>query len=155
MDTSAVQRPNIVITPPPSELPEASPSGAGSMFKNVLDVVNPLHHIPVVSTLYEAASGDRPNPVPRILGGLLFGGVIGMVLGIANSIIQEASGKDIGGNILAMVKGEGGNSPDAVNSTQEAQIDMRGNTVNPYLQPSFFASNDAPPASGSSLDISA
>jgi len=43
-------------------------------FSTLLDVINPLQHIPLVSTLYREITGDEISPSARILGGGLFGG---------------------------------------------------------------------------------
>src|SRR5690349_12138760 len=45
----------------------------GFSFGALLDAINPLQHIPVVSTIYRAATGDTIGPAPRIMGGALFG----------------------------------------------------------------------------------
>ena len=47
-------------------------------FGDFLDMVNPLQHIPVVSSVYRAATGDSINPVSRISGDALYGGVLGL-----------------------------------------------------------------------------
>ncbi len=51
-------------------------------FSDVLKALNPLQHVPVVGTIYRAATGDTiPAPL-RILGAGIFGGPIG-ILGAA------------------------------------------------------------------------
>ena len=58
-------------------------------FKDVLRALNPLQHIPVVGTIYRAATGDDiPAPL-RILGAGIFGGPIG-ILGAAFMSFAEA-----------------------------------------------------------------
>src|SRR3546814_6236130 len=50
-------------------------SSAGDLtFGDFLDIINPLQHIPLVSTLYRAITGDEISPHARILGATLFGG---------------------------------------------------------------------------------
>ena len=46
-------------------------------FGDVLDLVNPLQHLPVVSTVYRKLTGDVITPAMDIAGGALFGGPIG------------------------------------------------------------------------------
>ena len=41
----------------------------GLTFGDVLDVINPLQHIPVVSTIYRAITGDEISPGARVAGG--------------------------------------------------------------------------------------
>lgn len=76
-------------------------------FKSFLAGLNPLHHIPGVSLIYREISGEEIEPGQRILGGALFGGVMGLVSGAVNALVQYATGKDIGGNVMAALKGEG------------------------------------------------
>lgn len=76
----------------------------GISFKSVLDIVNPLQHIPVVSTLYREFTGDNNiSSGSRLVGGALFGGGIGFLAAIANEIASETTGKDIGSNLFAAV----------------------------------------------------
>ncbi len=75
-------------------------------FYDLLDVINPLQHIPVVSSLYREITGDEIRGPARVLGGLLFGGPVGFVSAVANAVTVESSGRDIGENALAFVFGE-------------------------------------------------
>jgi hypothetical protein len=70
-------------------------------FWDVLDIVNPLQHIPIVGSIYRAVTGDEIKPAMQIGGDILYGGVIGGMASIANAVLQEASGKDLGGHIMA------------------------------------------------------
>jgi hypothetical protein len=75
-------------------------------FFDLLDMINPLQHIPIVSTLYRNITGDDIKPVARIIGGTVFGGPAGGAMSLANVIIEEETGKDITGNVIAMVQGD-------------------------------------------------
>lgn len=70
-------------------------------FADILDVINPLQHIPIVSTLYREFTGDSVSSGARIAGGVLFGGPLGLVAALANEIVESISGKDIGANLFA------------------------------------------------------
>lgn len=72
-------------------------------FGDLIDIVNPLHHIPLVNHLYEGVTGDTIKPSSRIIGGAIFGGVAGAAAGIANVIVEEETGKDLTGNMVALV----------------------------------------------------
>lgn len=72
-------------------------------FGDLVDIVNPLHHIPLVNTLYENVTGDTIRPTGRIIGGALFGGFAGAAAGIANVIVEEETGKDMAGNVVALI----------------------------------------------------
>lgn len=72
-------------------------------FADVLDVINPLQHLPVIGTLYRKMTGDTIKPMSGIIGGALFGGPIGAVAGTVNAIVKSTTGKDIAENALAFV----------------------------------------------------
>lgn len=80
--------------------PETSEDSFG--FLDVLDVINPLQHIPVVSTLYRAVTGDQIKPLARIVGGAAFGGVLGAASGVVNAVVSAETGKDIGENVTSL-----------------------------------------------------
>ncbi len=73
----------------------------GLTFGDMLDVINPLQHIPVISTIYRSLTGDELSPAARIAGGALFGGPVGFIASAANSAVLAFSGRDIGDNIAA------------------------------------------------------
>jgi hypothetical protein len=77
----------------------------GFNFLDILDVINPLQHIPFVSTLYRALTGDTIAPASRVAGGALFGGPIGAAVSLVNSIVAEWSGKDISDHVVAFFTG--------------------------------------------------
>lgn len=75
-------------------------------FRDLLDVLNPLHHIPIVSNIYRDQTGAEIQGASRILGGALFGGPIGMVLGLINAIADEHTGNDVAGHAIALFRGD-------------------------------------------------
>jgi hypothetical protein len=44
---------------------------------DMIDIINPLQHIPIVSNLYQSATGDTIGSVAMIVGGAIFGGPLG------------------------------------------------------------------------------
>lgn len=78
----------------------------GLTFADVLDTINPLQHLPIIGTIYRELTGSTLSPAARIIGGGLYGGPIGVVLSMVDATIQEGTGRDIGSNVLAMVKGD-------------------------------------------------
>ncbi|MEQ8345733.1 MAG: hypothetical protein RIB84_11855 [Sneathiellaceae bacterium] len=72
----------------------------GLTFDSLLDAVNPLHHIPIVNSIYTELTGDKIAPGPSVIGGLLFGGAIGVVGSVANAAFEAIAGDTVGG--LAM-----------------------------------------------------
>ncbi|TWB22431.1 hypothetical protein FBZ89_10351 [Nitrospirillum amazonense] len=69
-------------------------------FWDVVDIINPLQHIPVISTIYREITGDTIKAPAKILGGLLYGGPIGMALATGDAIIEEETGEDVGGHVM-------------------------------------------------------
>lgn len=49
-------------------------------FSDIVDIVNPLQHIPVVSNLYQSATGDTMGAIAQIVGGGIFGGPVGALI---------------------------------------------------------------------------
>ena len=76
--------------------------GEGFSFSDVLDLINPLQHLPVISTLYRDLTGDEIGAGARVLGGALFGGIPGVVSSLINVVIEDETGKDFGEHVLAL-----------------------------------------------------
>lgn len=74
-------------------------------FFDVLDMINPLQHIPVIGTMYRSMTGDDIKPVSRVIGGAAFGGPIGAAAGIVNALFQIETGKDVADNMIASIEG--------------------------------------------------
>ena len=75
-------------------------------FWDLVDIVNPLQHIPVVNTLYRKITGDEIGSVARVIGGGIYGGFAGAALGGVNAVLADSTGKDIGETVLAMITGD-------------------------------------------------
>ena len=75
----------------------------GFSFKSLVDIINPLQQLPIISTAYRELTGDTISTGSKLVGGALFGGGIGFALAIANEIVSGSTGKDIGGNLFAAV----------------------------------------------------
>jgi hypothetical protein len=74
-------------------------------FRDFLDIINPLQHIPIVSTIYRKITGDEIKPATSIMGGTLFGGPIGMIASLADRLFEAGTGKDTTEFMLAAVTG--------------------------------------------------
>lgn len=86
--------------------------GGGFSFKDLLDIVNPLQHIPVVGSIYRYLTGDEPSGADRIIGDSLYGGPIGFGTSVvATALFTDSSGKDLGERLLADVFGPRDASP--------------------------------------------
>lgn len=110
-------------------------------FHDLLSIVNPLQHVPIVATLYRAVTGDTIKPLERIAGDTLYGGVWGFISSVANVAFQEITGKDFGDTALALLEGDQGDQPVGVAAaTLSASATA---TVTPAVAPQLAAT--APP----------
>jgi hypothetical protein len=93
-------------TAPPPEW-QSPASGAAptddSFAHDVMEILNPLQHIPIVSTIYRQMSGDKIGTMERIAGDTLYGGVLGLASSVANVAFEKLTGKDFGDTALAML----------------------------------------------------
>ena len=83
----------------------------GFGFGDVLDIINPLQHLPVIGTIYRKITGDTIKPFSNIVGGALFGGPIGAASGAINLAVKEGTGKDLAENALSIVGIDAAPSP--------------------------------------------
>lgn len=103
-------------------------------FWDLLDVINPLQHIPVVNKIYQELTGDKIGVGARLAGGALFGGPLGLVASAVNCAIEEETGADAGGHVLALLRDQ----PAATPPTAVAQAE-------PAPNPAAIALTAAPP----------
>ncbi len=104
-----------------SEPPAAAAPSSSISFDDFIDIVNPLQHLPLVNLVYRELTGDSIGPIAQIVGGGIYGGPVGAVSGTVNAVVQESTGKDIAGNVLALVEGDDGTY--AVPDAAPASID--------------------------------
>jgi len=98
-------------------------------FWDFLDLINPLQHIPVVSTIYREITGDTIKPEMKLAGSTLLGGPLGFVAGLADVVYEQTTGKDIGSTMVASAFGSGEEAPVQTASLQEdlnAPIPVKG-----------------------------
>lgn len=62
-------------------------------FKDLVDIINPLQHIPIVGHIYRKMTGDEISPVAQFIGGALFGGPFGAAAAITDIAVREQTGK--------------------------------------------------------------
>jgi len=78
----------------------------GLSFFDFLDVINPLQHLPLIGPVYREFTGDELGPLPRVAGGALFFGPIGLVSSAIDVVSEQITGKDVAGNIMTVMKDE-------------------------------------------------
>jgi len=87
-----------------AKTPEAGENGFwgtdGFTFGDLIDIINPLQHIPIVSTAYRAITGDEIGAGPRMLGGALMGGVAGFAAAAVGAAVEGETGMDVGDHVM-------------------------------------------------------
>jgi hypothetical protein len=78
----------------------------GTILNDILDVVNPLQHLPVISTLYRHLTGDKIDVPEKLAGDLLYGGPLGLAFSVGDTIFEKLTGKSVGDTAYAMVVGD-------------------------------------------------
>ena len=91
----------------------------GMSFWDFVDIVNPLQHLPLISTVYRDMTGDEIDPGARLAGGTLYGGPIGLAASTFNVVLEHNTGKDAGEHVMAWFDGEEQDVPN--DQTQIAQ----------------------------------
>ena len=73
-------------------------------FDDLLDVVNPLQQLPVVSSVYREATGESISIPARLAGGFLFGGLPGLIGSAAMVAFEEVTGDSVLGHIGSLLE---------------------------------------------------
>ena len=73
-------------------------------FHHLLDVINPLQHIPVIGTIYRAITGEHIGSVEKIAGDTLYGGLWGAVSSVADVAFEGLTGKSVEDTVLSWFK---------------------------------------------------
>ncbi len=147
----------------PYEAPAAASSGAGSAdggesfadflwdggefgIGDVLDAINPLQHLPIISMLYREIAGDDIGAAPRLAGGAIFGGLLGLAASVFNIVLEEVTGDDVGGHVADLFRGDG---EDETPDGGPTMLAFAGTMNEPFLGEPFAAGQDDPaPAQG-------
>lgn len=145
----------------PSPAPEKVTSTAAAdnggnqdegFFHHLLDVVNPLQHLPVIGTIYRAITGEHIGAVEKIAGDALYGGLWGAVSSVADVAFESITGKSAEDTVLAWFKSD--SNPQAVKVAANIQVaqSLPSATDLPALPPDPRAVASNQPVS---LDVSA
>jgi len=89
--------------------PAPADSGADqheSFFHHLLDVVNPLQHLPVIGTIYRAITGEHIGAIEKIAGDALYGGLWGAVSSVADVAFEGITGKSAEDTVLSWFKSD-------------------------------------------------
>lgn len=95
---------SIPMTPLPADSKGSSSSDWDFSFHNLLDIINPLEHLPVIGTLYRAITGTHIGIPEKIAGDALYGGLWGAISSVADAAFEAVTGKDFGDTVLALFR---------------------------------------------------
>ncbi len=112
---------------------------------DLVDLINPLQHIPLVNVIYRRLTGDNINGAAELLGAIPFG-PLSTLSAIANLAVRDASGRDIGSNVIAMITGEDGKSGDSTKdlAARDATPDADPSQVSAALDPAALQGASLP-----------
>lgn len=110
-------------------------------FGHLLDVINPLQHLPIIGTIYRAITGDKMCPIEKIAGDTLYGGMWGAIASIADVAFEGITGKSFEDTALALFQGDG--------KSKATKVALTPISVSPSLPTASF------PALPSSMTVAA
>lgn len=118
----------------------------GFTFADVIDMVNPLQHLPVVAKYYRKISGDDCSEGARIIGdlgfGAFFGGAVGLATATANSTLRHNTTQDVSEHLMDFAS----HSYQSLHTTekqQQTQISMQSeDSDNPFFAQLFDGSDE-------------
>lgn len=94
----AVNLPNIVGAQPSARAGEIVVNARPSRFAELVDIANPLQHVPLVSDIYRAKTGDTISDGAKLGGhvaiGAVAGGPIGALIGAGVFLLEKLFGGD-------------------------------------------------------------
>jgi hypothetical protein len=91
--------------------------GGPASFSDFLDIINPLQHLPVISSIYRAITGDEIGAGARAVGGMIYGGPVGMIAAGVTAMFEEASGGNVVTHIASLVRDVTGGDGEAPAAT--------------------------------------
>ena len=111
----------------------APQESSGFSFRHLLsdlfDIVNPLEHLPVISTLYQHLTGHEIDTPEKIMGDTLYGGPLGFVCSLGDTIFKAVTGKDVGNTVYAFLTGQ--DSSTAVASNAASVVPAESISISP------------------------
>ena len=73
-------------------------------FHNLLDIINPLEHLPIIGTIYRAITGTHIGIPEKIAGDALYGGWMGLASSVADTAFEKITGKNVGDTVLGFAE---------------------------------------------------
>lgn len=97
-------------------------NGGASFFDELLDIVNPLQHLPLIGTAYRALTGDKLDGFAKVAGDALYGGLWGAVGAAADVAFEAVTGKSAEQTVLAWLDLSGTSSSDQPAADQSVRV---------------------------------
>lgn len=110
-------------------------------FEDLLDVVNPLQQLPVVSQVYREATGETISIPARLAGGFLFGGPAGLIGSAAMALFEEVTGDSVLGHLETLADGLG-----------EDAAPVAATAALPWMKKDGDSADAAPPSAASMVE---
>lgn len=119
---SSAATPTVTVTAPsPDGAVKAFNHDDGPNFSDVLDILNPLQHIPIINTIYQHLTGDSEGAVADVAGGTLWTGPLGLVTSLIDLAVKSDTGKSVSDNILSWLGFEDDDQPVKTAQAQQAE----------------------------------
>ena len=147
MELQAIQYPQKVLPADAAKVSNKNSSDAskkpfwgddGFTFADVIDMLNPLQHLPVVSKYYREISGDDCSEGSKLIGDLgfasFFGGALGLAGVTANTALRHNTDQDVSEHLMDFAS-HSFHSPD----TSEKHNVTQNNVDSDTIENSFFA----------------
>lgn len=96
-----------------------------SLFGEVWDAINPLQHIPIVSSIYRAVSGTDISAFANIAGSTLYGGPIGGAIAAVQEGVSAIGDAILGGEEKATQVATASNAPATLASTNPVKASSK------------------------------
>jgi hypothetical protein len=84
----------------------------GFGFDDLLDIVNPLQHIPIIGTIYREITGDEIEAPARLAGGALYGGLLGFLGTLGTIAFEGIAGESTDEMIASLFEGDKPSEPE-------------------------------------------
>lgn len=117
--------------------------GDGPSFSDLLDIINPLQHIPIINSIYQHLTGDSEGAVADVAGGTLWAGPIGLISSLVDLSMRADGGKSASDRLLSWLGLEGDGSDDGATAIAQNSAPA---AANPALPGSAAAQAVAPAA---------
>lgn len=140
---------------------DRSITNAGSTtmsFGDFVDMVNPLQHIPLVSSVYRSITGDTINPVARIVGDMMYSAPLGLASAgisglnaLANSALEASTGNDGMGYVMAALFGTDNSSSEVADNNADTVPSLTAMSVTSVASASIPAPSI--PVTSAPLDV--